>query len=219
MPTTVEEQAYRSLRQAILRGDLPAGEFLSQRKLASLSGTSVISVRGALRRLENEGLIENVPRLGVRIPAETPETVADRYFMRETLEVAAVRRIAGKLDKVQTANLKKLARECDHIQGTDPAAVERFADAHMRLHLLIASCSGSPLLEESIRCLKLRGLMAMNAQRGWAQARDSGPRHHQDLVAVIVTGDTGRAVRAMSRHIRRGLRHELAALAAMREKA
>lgn len=90
MPTTVEEQAYLSLRQEILGGELPAGEFLSQRKLAARSGVSVISVRGALRSLENEGLIENAPKWGVRIPQDTPATFTDRYFMRETLEVGLI---------------------------------------------------------------------------------------------------------------------------------
>ena len=217
MPTTVEQQAYHALRKEILGGGFPAGEFLSQRKLAARSGASVISVRGALRTLENEGLIENVPQWGVRIPVDTPETIEDRYFMREVLEVAAVRRMAGKLDKIQIAQLKELARECDGIKGEDDAAVERFADAHMRLHLLIASCSGSALLEESLRRLKLRSLMALNAKRGWAQARDRSPRHHQDLIKILVAGDTPRAARAMARHVRRGLKHELQALAAMSE--
>jgi DNA-binding transcriptional MocR family regulator len=65
-PPTSEQQVTDRLRRHILAGELPVGEFLSQRKLAELAGTSVISVRGALRQLENEGLIENVPRAGVR---------------------------------------------------------------------------------------------------------------------------------------------------------
>ena len=39
-------------------------------------------------------------------------------------------------------------------------------------------------------------------------------RHHQDLIKILVAGDTTRAVRAMANHVRRGLKHELQALVA-----
>lgn len=212
MPKTVEEDVYEILQREIVSGALPCGEFLSQRKLGDLSGASVISVRAALRRLENEGLVENIPQWGVRIPADTPATVRDRYFMRETLELAAVRRIAGKLTNEQAGRLADLAVECDRLQGDDSKAVARFAESHLKLHLAIAAFSGSPLLEDALRRLNLRSMMLMNAQRGWGKLFDREPRHHQDLVNTLIEGDTRRAANAMRSHIRRGLQHELDAL-------
>jgi len=50
---TSEQQVADKLREHILTGTLPVGEFLSQRKLAELTGTSVISVRGARRQRKN----------------------------------------------------------------------------------------------------------------------------------------------------------------------
>ena len=74
-PATNEQQAYEKLRSAILRGEFPHGQFLSQRDLAERAGAAITTVRAALRTLESEGFIENVPRWGVRIPSETASAV------------------------------------------------------------------------------------------------------------------------------------------------
>ena len=60
-PRTKEEIAYQKLKELILNSELPKDEFLSQRKLAGKMDSTITNVRGALRQLENDGLIENVP--------------------------------------------------------------------------------------------------------------------------------------------------------------
>jgi len=55
-------KAYKRIQQAILENELPKDKFLSQRMLAKMTETSVISVREALKKLEYEGLIESIPR-------------------------------------------------------------------------------------------------------------------------------------------------------------
>jgi DNA-binding GntR family transcriptional regulator len=216
VPLTSEERTYKRLREQILSGEFPSGEFLSQRMLAARTDASVITVRAVLRRLENEGLLENVPRWGVRIPAESAEDVRDRYFMREILEVAAVRRIAGKLSAEQAARLEQLAAECDGIRCDEEEAVREFAEAHARLHLEISGCAGSRLLKSCLQSISCRSVMLMNARRGWARGRDGGPTYHRDLVGLIIAGGAGDAAREIRRHIRRGLEGELEALLADR---
>jgi DNA-binding transcriptional MocR family regulator len=59
---TTVEKAYSILLSAIMENRLPRGEFLSQRKLADMTGASIISVREALKKLEHEGIVESIPR-------------------------------------------------------------------------------------------------------------------------------------------------------------
>src|SRR6056297_234479 len=84
---TSSEKAYRKLLEAILENKLERGEFISQRKLAVIAETSIVSVREALKRLEHEYLIEFIPKWGVRIPIETRERIIELYAVREALEV------------------------------------------------------------------------------------------------------------------------------------
>ncbi len=209
-PVTEEQRALDLLRDLILEGLLPQDAFLSQRKLAAKAGTSLASLRGALRQLENEGLIENVPRWGVRIPREGAHEVRDRYFLRETLEVAAVRRFAGGLDPDAARQFRVLALACDAVSSLKgPETVAKFAQAHLAFHQHIGACGGSLLLMTVLSRLNNRTSMALNARRGWARGRDRSGQPHLVLARILIQGDADRAEAAMREHIRRGLNNEL----------
>jgi len=209
MPQTQEDHVYQAVRDGILVGELPVGEFLSQRKLAERFDTSLITLRSALRRLENDGLIENIPRWGVRIPEDMPEQVQDRYFMREVLELAALARALPNMDEAQWRRLGELAAACDTNAGGDEAAVRAFATAHQALHRCLVEYAGSPLLFEQYDRLMARNLMLINARRGWATGRDREPKHHQALIQNLRELSPAKAAAALRDHIRRGLEHEL----------
>lgn len=209
---TSEQQVVGILRSAILDGKLPVGEFLSQRKLAKLAGSSVISVRGALRQLENEGLVENVPHFGVRIPEDTPAAVRDRYLIRKALESAAVEQIHGKLPEEMKEKLLGTARELDRLAKEHAAETYLdFARLHQEFHLLIAEASGSPLLIQMLRRVINPALMAINAKRSW-QIPAERHANHTRLAEAIVGPDPGKAVGEIQTHIQTGLESELATL-------
>jgi DNA-binding GntR family transcriptional regulator len=209
---TSEEQVADQLRRHILAGELPVGEFLSQRKLAELAGTSVISVRGALRQLENEGLVENVPRMGVRIPLDTPSSVRDRYLVRSALEATAVQQICGKLDENEKAALLEMAAELDRMAGEHTTETWRdFARIHQQFHLLIAESTGNPLLVQMLKRVINPSLMMLNAARSW-EIPSALEENHTDLARAILSGNPDAAVRDLREHIQVGLESELAAL-------
>lgn len=209
---TSEQQAADALRDAILQGKLPVGEFLSQRKLAELTGSSVISVRGALRQLENEGLLENVPRMGVRIPVEAPSAVRDRYLVRKALETTAVERVCGNLPQETAERLVKIAHELDRLVVEHTAQTySEFARLHQKFHLMIAQSSGSPLLVQMLRRVINPSLMLLNAARSWEHPSELH-QNHTALAEAIIEGNTHNAVDEMQSHIQTGLESELATL-------
>lgn len=212
MPLTQEDSVCHALRNGILAGELAVGEFLSQRKLAERFDTSLITLRAALRRLENDGLLENVPRWGVRIPKDTPEQVRDRYFMRETLELAALARALPNMDAARWSRLVELAAACDANTGSDEAAIRAFAADHHTLHRHLVDYAGSPLLLEQYDRLMARCVMLVNARRGWATGRDRGGDYHQSLIRSLRELSPANAAAALRDHIRRGLEYELDAI-------
>ncbi|NRA37781.1 MAG: GntR family transcriptional regulator [Planctomycetes bacterium] len=209
MVETQEEVAYKSLKLLILNGELPIGEFLSQRKLAERVGTAVVSLRGALRRLENEDLIESVPKWGVRVPQETEASIMDRYYFREILEAAAAEELAQRISEEDAEELMQLARNCDEVDSQAENATQIFAEHHMAFHLFVGRCTKSPLLLESLQRVLAKDNMLHNARSGWQLNKDS-QTHHQDLARVIIAGDPVAAEKAMRNHIHGGLHAELA---------
>ena len=211
-PPTSEQQVTDRLRRHILAGELPVGEFLSQRKLAELAGTSVISVRGALRQLENEGLIENVPRAGVRIPQDTPSSVRNRYLVRKALERVAVEQICGTLSDAAATQLRELASQLDRMAGAHTAETWcEFARLHQEFHLLIAEKTANPLLVQMLKRVINPSLMMLNAARSWKKPSELH-QNHTELAQALLDGNQTTAVAAIQSHIQTGLESELAAL-------
>lgn len=210
---TLEDKAYVKLRTKILHGELPMGEFLSQRMLSEQVGAAVVTVRSAMRRLEKDGLVESQPKWGFRIVSETEEQIRDRYFVRELLEVGAVECIVERRNPTDGERLLRLALRVDEVlpQGND-SNVGEFAKRHSALHMAMAECSGSHLLVETLERLNLRALMVYNATRAWARGSDRSPSYHQELIKAILSYDRDHAVEEIRQHVRRGLHHELEAI-------
>ena len=60
-------EAYVTVRERILRGELAIGQVISRRKVAADLGISFLPASEAFLRLEYEGLLESRPRAGTRI--------------------------------------------------------------------------------------------------------------------------------------------------------
>src|SRR5262245_20504342 len=179
---TKEEQAYEDLKTMILSGDLAKDVFLSQRMLAAKVNTNLTTVRTALRQLENDGLIENVPQWGVRIPLETEERLRDLYFMRELLEVGAVRRLVQNKESIDLRTIKEKAKRCDELARKLPQSLVEYNEAHYDFHMELAKQSGSELLVHSLNRIHFRSWLMRHDVRLWTR---KDLVNHQRMVDVI----------------------------------
>src|SRR5215813_7845931 len=69
--SSLTEQAYLSIRERILRGQLALGAVLSRRRLAEELGMSMLPITEAVQRLEAEGLLKSRPQVGTRVRSRT----------------------------------------------------------------------------------------------------------------------------------------------------
>jgi DNA-binding GntR family transcriptional regulator len=191
-------EAYTVVRRRILRGELVMGQPLSRRKLAAELGMSFLPVSEALLRLEFEGLLESRPRAGTRIRIPSREDVKGHYVVREALEVRAAMLFAEKATAEERAEIVKLAARVDEgVVDEDPTAYPRL---HHRLHRRIAECTRCSALTAAIEKANALASIWFCAQRDRDRANPS--RRHQDLAAVLSTGDAEKAGAAMREHLK-----------------
>jgi DNA-binding GntR family transcriptional regulator len=137
---SAREQAYSALRAAIVGAELEPGRRLSENQLAELIGVSRTPVRDALARLRDERLVAIVPQLGTFVTFIDEDAVADAHFVREALEVGAVRIAAGRAtdDALEGlySNLEAQRR------AVDAHDAEGFARLDDQLHRLLCDLSG-----------------------------------------------------------------------------
>jgi len=102
----IREQVEHRLRQAIITGRFRPGERLIERELCTLLGVSRTSVREALRQLEGDGLIVNIPNKGMVVATMTREEAEEIYQVRAVLEGLAGRLFATQATADQLAALE-----------------------------------------------------------------------------------------------------------------
>lgn len=120
---TLWEQIAEALREDIIRGNIIQGERIVEEEIASRFHVSRGPVREALRHIEEEGLVKYESHKGCRVRTITYEEMQEKYLVRSTLEILAVRIIASNLPKeyeeemqVCLQNMEKAAKEKDLYQ-------------------------------------------------------------------------------------------------------
>ena len=82
---SLADQVFERLENDIIQGSYPKGEILTELKLVEQLGVSRTPIREALRRLEQEHLIEDAGK-GSKVLGITEEDVRDIMNIREHTE-------------------------------------------------------------------------------------------------------------------------------------
>ena len=199
--SSLVELTLRRLRQEILSGALVPGERLVEEHLTQRFGTSRAPLREALRQLAQQGLIEHLPRRGVRV-AELSATDADELFaLRNVLERYAVESAFARPDSASLAGVTSAWQEMAEAARSGDAFAEN--NAHQRFHVEVVALAGQRHLLMAFEpvILKLQLLMAANL-RLEAEQRDaaSGVARHRRLIDALATGDPAVALDALADH-------------------
>src|SRR5213592_3700218 len=90
------ELATARLRHEILSGTLEPGERLIEEQLTQRFGISRAPLREALRLLGQQGLVEHLPRRGVRVAELSARDIDELFTLRDALEQFAVQCAAAR---------------------------------------------------------------------------------------------------------------------------
>lgn len=148
MNSLLSDQAYQLIRRDIIQCILPPGLKVAQAQLVERYQLSVTPVREALKRLEQEGYVQSIPRFGYLITPVTVQDIEDIYELRLLLEKPAVRMAAQRASDAQLADLQDHAR-FSYVYR-DPQSYQEFLQANVGFHTDVAMLSGNRRLAESI---------------------------------------------------------------------
>lgn len=93
---TLGDRVYERVRDAIIRGELPAGTEINQVELANSLGVSRVPVREALRRLQAERLLDANPFQRFVVTKLSFEQVLELFDLRQSLEIFAALRARSR---------------------------------------------------------------------------------------------------------------------------
>jgi DNA-binding GntR family transcriptional regulator len=194
------ERIAASLREAILSGEIPPGQWIRQEEVAARLGASRLPVREALRMLEAEGLTEHEANKGSRVPLLDQHEVDVVYQMRERLEPLALTESLPHLTPDQIAHLEQVQ---DRIEAD--GRLTEFLALDREFHLLSYAGCPSELLVATVGRLwnttqhHRRAFMLLGGpDRRWVVNSE-----HRLLLDAIRRSDPVDGERYLSGHIRR----------------
>jgi DNA-binding GntR family transcriptional regulator len=104
----IREIVYEGLRKTIISGIIPVGERIVEKEYAERLNISRTPVREALRMLEIEELVENIPRVGVVVKRISMEDVVEIFKIRHNLEVLAATEAMDNITEEELRDIEQL---------------------------------------------------------------------------------------------------------------
>ncbi len=195
---SLAEQVFERLETDILSGKYQQGEILTELKLVGDLGVSRTPIREALRRLEQEHIVEITPR-GILVIGVSRKDLEDILSIRIRIEGLAAAEAAKNITDEQLEELRETVElqefyvpkhDADRINGMDS-----------KFHHLIYRFSGSTQLYDTLMPLhkklhKYRKASVENEVRS-----EHSSQEHRAIFEAIAAHDAELAEQRMMAHI------------------
>jgi DNA-binding GntR family transcriptional regulator len=192
---------HRSLRDAILKGEIAAGTDLSQVWVAKQLGVSRGPVREALRLLEREGLIEARVNHRARVTAFSVSDLEAVYALRIVTDALAISVSVSRSSDDDFAEIHRLLTEMESVEAENDA--DRWDACHREFHLAICMRAGERLLQTVEQLYDHAVRYRRFAQAHHPQAREWGRLEHRQIVEACDARDSRLASIRLARHLSR----------------
>jgi len=199
------DAAYRRIRQKILDNVWAPGTQALEGALALEFGMSRTPVREACIRLANEGLVEIVPRHGIRVLPVSPSDMREIYEILTSLESTAAELVAkAQPSAAALAPLEKASRDMERALKRDD--LDAWAEADERFHRRLMSMCGNARLAAIVFNFWDRAHRARMVTLRLRSRPAISTREHLAIVQAIRRGDAAAAGALFRAHRERASR-------------
>ena len=147
----LRDVVFKTLRQAILRGELEPGERLMEIQLAERLGVSRTPIREAIRKLELEGLVLMIPRKGAEVAQITEKSMNDVLEVRRAMDALCTELAC---ERISSEEIEALREACDKFEAVVKTKdVRKSAQADVEFHDIIVNATGNMRLVQLINNL------------------------------------------------------------------
>jgi DNA-binding FadR family transcriptional regulator len=209
-----EETVERLLTVIKLGGVAPGDRFPAERELAGLLGVSRITLREAIRALQQAGYVESRrgrfggtfvthtwpapdPAEVRRSALEEPGRLADALTFRMVVESGAASLLAQS-GRVSARDRELLLARLDDVNNASPGDYRRLDTL---FHLAIAELTGSSMLAAACADARMRLNDLLNAIPVLQHNIDHTAHQHAAIAQAILAGEADRARTAMEEHL------------------
>ncbi|MBQ2286184.1 MAG: GntR family transcriptional regulator [Clostridia bacterium] len=201
---SLADQVFDHLENDILSGKYQRGEVLTESKLCAEMGVSRTPIREALRRLEQEHIIEESGKGSVVIGINEKD-LEDIFLIRKSLECMAASLAAKNRTDEQLKDLKEaLEFQEFYLHKNDPDQIKLMDN---RFHETLYKLSGSTTFYDTLvplhkKIQKYRRASVENSSRAAASVAE-----HRKIYEAIEAQNSTAAAKYASEHVENAYRH------------
>jgi len=195
--SSIQSRIENELREQILHGTIKPGGRINVRQLEQVFGVSHIPIREAMRRLEAEGLVVNVPQRGAVAAAASLSELDDVYDLRRLVEPQVVLRAVPKMEQSDHAAIKAAFLRLERAENG--AKDVPFSEAHWDFHWSVLAPGATGEIEKLIH--KLWRVADRYVRLTESVVVDVAHDHHSRLFEACITGDADAAASILELHL------------------
>ena len=190
---------FEKVREDVLNGVYKSGEKIIEAKVAEEMGVSRTPVREALKQLELDGLVENIPNRGVVVKGVTIDDVHDIYTMRIAIEGIAAKWSVERMPDEALKDLKEIYELMEFY--TMKNDIDKIFELNTRFHEVIYKSACSRYLEHVLsdfqQFIKITRKKSLASEGRMVEAL----KEHKVILDAFMVRDSEAAVKALVYHI------------------
>jgi DNA-binding GntR family transcriptional regulator len=197
---TIAVRVVNALRDDIITMALKPGDVISESDIAGRYGVSRQPVREAFIRLAQQGLLLIRPKRATVVKKISPDGVRQSRFIRESIEVEIIRRVASQPSEEVSDVLASLIAEQEAASAANDS--RRFHTLDELFHRTLARLAGVEYAWQLIDDHKMQldrvrylTLGVSSSQRAIAE--------HKEIAEAVIKADVAGAETAMRAHLAR----------------
>ncbi len=192
--TDLSFEVYKRLKTMILANEFQPGEKLVQEQIAALFGVSRMPLHKAFQMLENEMLVENLPRRGFYVTEIDNAKLLDAFECREALEGIAARRTARIISERELEDLRALFKP---FVGKKKIDFKKYIEADQAFHNAVLQISGNQILQ---KFEVVKNITSQTYRGGLIRKPEETLPEHLAIIEAIANRDAALAEKLMREH-------------------
>lgn len=203
-PSTLTDMAYRTIKQALMRGVVSPGQKVTSRNMAAALGISATPAREAIGRLVAERALEATHSRTFAVPVLSRARIEELRDIRSALEGLAAERAAQFLGEHEIASLEQI--QAEHEAAREREDFKAVLERNEVFHFTIYRASAMPTLIEIIETLWVQIGPSLNLLYPYFKDSQTGVRNHREALDAMRAGDGRRLRRAIEKDLADGAR-------------
>lgn len=190
---------FDKLREDILNGVYASGDKLAEVKLAESMGVSRTPVREALKQLELDGLVENIPNRGVVVKGISHDDIEDILTIRLCVEGLVGTWAA---ERITAAELREIEDVYELMEFyATKGDLDKIFEQNTRFHEILYRATKSRYLESMLRDFQLFIKQARSRSLKSEGRLPFALEEHRRILLALKSRDAQATSRALSAHV------------------